>query len=181
MQPSRAGSLVQGLSDASIFNEKRYDIPALSDPAGRYGRWNLRGIGVYVVGVLIQLPFVDTHFYAGPMVAQLGGVDISWIVGMLVPGILYFLLARTSAWGVPVDQNSQALIGFNRSNVYTWQSFPFETESAGAGLLAMALATTPSPASRLLQTRYFVEGAAVHGCSRTVLPIPVPVGDRPCQ
>ncbi|MNP48612.1 hypothetical protein D3C76_1427450 [compost metagenome] len=76
----------------------------MSDPAGRYGRWNLLGIGVYVVGVLIQLPFVDTHFYSGPMVAQLGGVDISWIVGLVVPGILYFLLARTSAAGVPVAE-----------------------------------------------------------------------------
>ena len=68
----------------------------MSDPAGRYGRWNMRGISVYVVGVLIQLPFVDTHFYSGPMVAQLGGVDISWIVGLVVPGILYYGLARTS-------------------------------------------------------------------------------------
>jgi NCS1 family nucleobase:cation symporter-1 len=49
---------------------------------------------------LIQLPFVDTHFYSGPMVAQLGGVDISWIVGLLVPGILYYLLARSTALAV---------------------------------------------------------------------------------
>jgi NCS1 family nucleobase:cation symporter-1 len=65
----------------------------------------MRGISVYVVGVLIQLPFVDTHFYSGPMVAQLGGVDISWIVGLVVPGIVYYGLARTSMPAVAPAQN----------------------------------------------------------------------------
>lgn len=63
---------------------------------------------MYVVGVLIQLPFVDTHFYSGPMVAQLGGVDISWIVGLVVPGVLYYGLARTSALVVNSEQRSKA-------------------------------------------------------------------------
>jgi NCS1 family nucleobase:cation symporter-1 len=96
------------LVDYYFINKERYDIPALSDPAGRYGRWNVLGISVYVSGVLIQLPFVDTHFYSGPMVAQLGGVDISWIVGLVVPGALYYLLARKSALTVPVARSTKA-------------------------------------------------------------------------
>lgn len=96
------------LVDYYFINKERYDIPALSDPAGRYGRWNVLGISVYVSGVLIQLPFVDTHFYSGPMVAQLGGVDISWIVGLVVPGVLYYLLARKSALTVPVARSTKA-------------------------------------------------------------------------
>jgi len=60
------------------------------------------------MGVLIQLPFVDTHFYSGPMVAQLGGIDISWIIGLVVPGILYYLLARTSALVVSPERSSKA-------------------------------------------------------------------------
>ena len=87
--------------DYYFINKGRYDLKALSDPRGRYGRWNVLGISVYVAGVLIQLPFVDSHFYSGPMVAQLGGVDISWIVGLVVPGMLYYLLARTSVRVVP--------------------------------------------------------------------------------
>jgi NCS1 family nucleobase:cation symporter-1 len=85
------------LVDYYFINKERYDVPALSDPDGRYGRWNLMGISVYVTGVLVQLPFVDTHFYSGPMVAALGGIDISWIVGLLVPGLHYYLLARSTA------------------------------------------------------------------------------------
>ena len=90
--------------DYYFINKERYDIPALSDPNGRYGRWNVLGISVYVIGVLIQLPFVDTHFYSGPMVAQLGGVDISWIVGLLVPGVIYYALAKPSMSAVVVER-----------------------------------------------------------------------------
>ena len=41
-----------------------------------------------------QLPFLDTSFYTGPMVARVGGTDISWIIGLAVPSVLYYLLAR---------------------------------------------------------------------------------------
>ncbi|MCY1409245.1 allantoin permease [compost metagenome] len=89
------------LVDYYFVNKGRYDVQALSDPNGRYGRWNLQGITVYVIGVVVQLPFVDTHFYSGPMVAQLGGVDISWIVGLVVPGAHYYLIARRAAQPLP--------------------------------------------------------------------------------
>ncbi|WP_166361235.1 purine-cytosine permease family protein [Pseudomonas akapageensis] len=96
------------LVDYYFVNKGRYDVQALSDPDGRYGRWNVQGISVYVIGVLIQLPFVDTHFYTGPMVAQLGGVDVSWIVGLLVPGIHYYLVARNTARALPPERTQQA-------------------------------------------------------------------------
>ena len=38
------------------------------------------------------------------MVVQLGGVDISWIVGLVVPGILYYWVARISALAVSVEK-----------------------------------------------------------------------------
>ncbi|MNG39524.1 hypothetical protein D3C84_1276500 [compost metagenome] len=31
----------------------------------------------------------------------LGGVDISWIIGLVVPGVLYYLVARRSKRPVP--------------------------------------------------------------------------------
>ncbi|CAB3720651.1 purine-cytosine permease family protein [Achromobacter kerstersii] len=82
------------LVDYYFVNRERYDVPALSDPNGRYGRWNLPGILVYAFGVLVQMPFISTKLYTGPMVERLGGVDISWIIGLIVPSILYYLFAR---------------------------------------------------------------------------------------
>jgi nucleobase:cation symporter-1, NCS1 family len=82
------------LVDYYFFTRSRYDVPALSDPDGRYGRWNLTGITIYFFGILVQMPFLSTAFYTGPLVARLGGADISWIVGLLVPGVLYYFAAR---------------------------------------------------------------------------------------
>jgi NCS1 family nucleobase:cation symporter-1 len=82
------------LVDYYFITRERYDVAALADPDGRYGRWNLAGIAVYLIGVLIQLPFISTKLYTGPLVERLGGVDISWIIGLLVPAVLYYLVAR---------------------------------------------------------------------------------------
>ncbi|AWQ81918.1 permease for cytosine/purine, uracil, thiamine, allantoin family protein [Pseudomonas aeruginosa] len=85
------------LVDYYFITRERYDVPALADPDGRYGRWNLPGIAVYTLGVLVQMPFLATTLYTGPMVEHLGGVDISWIIGLLVPAVLYYLVARRKA------------------------------------------------------------------------------------
>ncbi len=89
------------LIDYYCFTRSRYDVPAISDPDGRYGRWNLTGIGIYVLGILLQIPFLSTAFFTGPLVETLGGVDISWIVGLLVPGILYYVFGRASLGRAP--------------------------------------------------------------------------------
>jgi NCS1 family nucleobase:cation symporter-1 len=89
------------LVDFYAFTRSRYDVPALTDPDGRYGRWNVTGISIYLIGVLIQVPFIATSFYTGPLVSTLGGVDISWIVGLIVPGLLYYTLGRASERRAP--------------------------------------------------------------------------------
>ncbi len=89
------------LVDFYFVSRERYDIPALSDPRGRYGAWNGAAIGTYVVGVLVQLPFLYTGFYTGPLVHLLGGTDVSWIVGLVVPAVLYYGLARAGGADVP--------------------------------------------------------------------------------
>lgn len=52
------------------------------------------GIITYVVGVLIQMPFIATGFYTGPLVDSLGGVDISWIVGLVATSIIYYVAVK---------------------------------------------------------------------------------------
>jgi NCS1 family nucleobase:cation symporter-1 len=89
------------LIDYYCFTRSRYDVQALSDPDGRYGRWNMTGIVVYLIGILVQIPFLSTAFYTGPLVEPLGGVDISWIVGLLVPGVLYYAFGRASRRRAP--------------------------------------------------------------------------------
>ncbi|MEV6115808.1 cytosine permease [Streptomyces sp. NPDC052109] len=85
------------LVDYYLISRERYDIPALSDPHGRYGSWRWDALAVYALGLLAQLPFLATGFYTGPLVQPLGGADISWIVGLAVPALLYWLVARRNA------------------------------------------------------------------------------------
>jgi NCS1 family nucleobase:cation symporter-1 len=91
------------LVDYYCFTRSRYDVPALSDPDGRYGRWNATGIAIYLLGILVQIPFLSTSFYTGPLVAPLGGVDVSWVVGLLVPGALYYTCGRASRRRAPAQ------------------------------------------------------------------------------
>ncbi|MGF6835665.1 NCS1 family nucleobase:cation symporter-1 [Paenarthrobacter sp. TE4293] len=61
---------------------------------GVYGRFNWVAIGSYIAGALIQVPFSATAVYTGPLAAALGGVDISWVVGLVVVAPLYYVAAR---------------------------------------------------------------------------------------
>ncbi|MFH8288977.1 purine-cytosine permease family protein [Streptomyces sp. NPDC018059] len=85
------------LVDYYLISRERYDIPALFDPHGRYGAWRPDALVVYGIGLLAQLPFLVTHFYTGPLVEPLGGADISWIVGLVVPAVLYWTLTGRGA------------------------------------------------------------------------------------
>ncbi|NUH41474.1 cytosine permease [Streptomyces samsunensis] len=89
------------LVDYYAIAKERYDIPALSDPDGRYGAWRWKALSTYALGVLAQLPFLSTAFYTGPFVAPLGGADISWLVGLTVPAAVYWLLAHNDTAHVP--------------------------------------------------------------------------------
>lgn len=97
------------LVDYSLISKERYDIPALSDPPGRYGAWRWDALTVYGVGLLAQLPFLVTHFYTGPLVEPLGGADISWIVGLVVPAALYWLIARRDTSHIPTQSQEPRL------------------------------------------------------------------------
>lgn len=89
------------LVDYYLISRERYDIPALADPHGRYGAWRWKALVVYGVGLVAQFPFLATSFYTGPLVDPLGGADVSWIVGLVVPAALYWLLARRDTAHVP--------------------------------------------------------------------------------
>lgn len=85
------------LIDYYLISKERIDIPALYDPKGRYGAWNVTALSCYIVGVVIQIPFLATKFYTGPITESLGGADISWIVGLVVTAALYYPIAKRTA------------------------------------------------------------------------------------
>ncbi|HEU5420414.1 MAG TPA: cytosine permease [Streptosporangiaceae bacterium] len=97
------------LTDFYVVRKEQYDIGSIFRPDGIYGRFNLRAITAYVVAVLVEVPFMNTTFYVGPMVSHLGGADISWILGLVVAVALYYLLMR------PAAQRQQSPAGVSAS------------------------------------------------------------------
>jgi nucleobase:cation symporter-1, NCS1 family len=82
------------LTDYYLVRRGRYDIGDMFRTDGRYGRVNPWGVGIYVLTVLVEIPFVNSSLYEGPIARSLGGADISWIVGFVLAAGLYYLAAR---------------------------------------------------------------------------------------
>jgi NCS1 family nucleobase:cation symporter-1 len=92
------------LVDFYLVRHGDYDVDAFfTAEGGVYGRFNKAAIACYIFGILIQLPFVDTTMYTGPIANMLGGVDISWIVGLVTVSPIYYLLARRTVTAVAAN------------------------------------------------------------------------------
>jgi NCS1 family nucleobase:cation symporter-1 len=84
------------LVDYFLVRRGHYAITHLFMPHGIYGAWGIRGLAAYVLGFIATLPFfVLPDVYTGPAARMLGGVDVGWLVGLIVSGVTYLLLART--------------------------------------------------------------------------------------
>ena len=84
------------LIDFFLVRHGHYAITDLFTPGGIYGTWAWRGIVAYLVGIAIEIPFMyipGVYESRGAIALQL--VDISWILGLLVAGTLYFVLSRS--------------------------------------------------------------------------------------
>ncbi|MGH7902791.1 MAG: purine-cytosine permease family protein [Candidatus Dormibacteraceae bacterium] len=82
------------LTDYYLIRRGNYSIPDIFKVTGRYGVVNWLAVGVFVLTVLIELPFMNSAIYVGPISHRLGDADIAWIVGLIVAGGLYYIAAR---------------------------------------------------------------------------------------
>ncbi len=83
------------LVDFYFVRHGKFAVTDLFTPSGIYGRWGVRGISAYLIGIAVEIPFMFiTNVYESPGATWLGGVDISWIIGLLVAGSTYFLSTR---------------------------------------------------------------------------------------
>ncbi|MGC9220399.1 MAG: purine-cytosine permease family protein, partial [Solirubrobacteraceae bacterium] len=82
------------LCDFYLVRKERYDLKELFKANGIYRKVNPRTMIAYFAAVAVEIPFMSTTFYSGPMVKVLGGADISWILGIIVSASLYFLLNK---------------------------------------------------------------------------------------
>lgn len=84
------------LTDFYLVRSGKYNVDAIYDPKGVYGSINWSTMAIYIIGILVEIPFMNADLYEGPIAKALGGADIGWIVGLIVSGALYFLVNRTA-------------------------------------------------------------------------------------
>jgi nucleobase:cation symporter-1, NCS1 family len=85
------------LVDYYLLRHGEYDVASfLRHDGGIYGRVNAVAVFCYLLGIVVQLPFIASSLYTGPAARAIGGIDLSWIVGLAVTSPAYFWLAKRS-------------------------------------------------------------------------------------
>ncbi|TYB46345.1 purine-cytosine permease family protein [Actinomadura chibensis] len=82
------------LVDYYFVRRGHYAVTEIFSRDGIYGRWAWRGLSAYLLGVAALAPFASTGFYKGPLLDDVGGADLAFIVGLVVPAVAYFAISR---------------------------------------------------------------------------------------
>jgi NCS1 family nucleobase:cation symporter-1 len=83
------------LTDYFFVRRGHYAIADLFTPTGIYGAWSWRGLTAFLAGVAAEIPFVDLPFFVGPAAKAMGEVDIAFVVGLVVSGLVYVAVTRS--------------------------------------------------------------------------------------
>jgi purine-cytosine permease-like protein len=89
------------LVDFFFVRRGHYAITDIFRPDGVYGAWGWRGLTAYFVGFAAEIPFMVLPPIAGFSYTGFfpnhvtNGVDYSWVVGLLVSGLVYLVLSRS--------------------------------------------------------------------------------------
>jgi NCS1 family nucleobase:cation symporter-1 len=85
------------LVDYYLLRRGRYDVASFfRRDGGLYGRVNGAAVSCYALGICVQIPFIASPLYTGPVARAIGGIDLSWIAGLALTSPGYYWLARRS-------------------------------------------------------------------------------------
>jgi NCS1 family nucleobase:cation symporter-1 len=88
------------LVDYYLIHHGSYDVESfIKTDGGVYGYIQWPAFACYVVGIIIEVPFISQELYTGPIAKALGGADISWIVCLAVISPIYYFVCKGRAKG----------------------------------------------------------------------------------
>jgi NCS1 family nucleobase:cation symporter-1 len=96
------------LVDFFLIRRGHYDIGAIVDRRGRYGLFNVKAMSVYLLGVLVEIPFIVSDYpaFVGPIARAMGGLNFAWTVGFIVCGGVYWWLERGNSLPRATDESA---------------------------------------------------------------------------
>ena len=96
------------LLDFYVINRKSYDIQSIfAQDGGIYGKFNAKALIAYAIGIIVQIPFLTNAFFTGPFANIIPDVDVSWIIGLVVTFVVYYLfnLGKINSHNPQLDVN----------------------------------------------------------------------------
>lgn len=94
------------LVDYYLLRRGEYSVKDIFDRNGKYGAVNWITAVAYIVSVIVEIPFINTSFYVGPVAEALDGADIAWILGLIVPSVLYYYPMKRKIQREQAEQQS---------------------------------------------------------------------------
>lgn len=79
------------LIDFYVVRKGKYHVDEFFKPDGMYKRINWGTIIIYFGTGLVQVPFMSSSLYVGPISRLFDGADLSWIVGGIVAAAAYWI------------------------------------------------------------------------------------------
>lgn len=80
------------LLDFYVVNKKSYDIQSIfARDGGIYGKFNAKALTAYFIGIAVQIPFLKNAFFTGALADVIPDADISWVIGLLVSLVVYYV------------------------------------------------------------------------------------------
>jgi len=93
------------LIDYFFVRHGHYAITELYVPDGLYGTWAWRGITAFLLGFAASIPFwVLPGIWTAPLGNILQGIDVAWLVGLIVSGSTYYALSRSLNVDAEMDE-----------------------------------------------------------------------------
>lgn len=96
------------LLDFYYVNKKVYDIDSIfASDGGIYGKFNVKALAAYFIGIAVQVPFLKNAFFTGAYADVFSDVDVSWIIGLVITAVVYWLFNFAK-----VKQSQSALLSY---------------------------------------------------------------------
>jgi len=84
------------LVDYYLIRRGNYDIGDIFKVDGRYGKVRWLAIVAFLLAIALEMPFMNTTFYVGPVVEYLDGIDLAWVVGLIAASLIYYIPMKAS-------------------------------------------------------------------------------------
>ncbi|WP_066073576.1 purine-cytosine permease family protein [Neobacillus soli] len=82
------------LVDFYMLRHGEYSIKDIFDLNGKYGKVNKITAISFLASIVAEVPFMNTSIYVGPAAKAMGGADLAWIWGIVVPAVLYYVMMK---------------------------------------------------------------------------------------